>query len=138
MGFKDMHNSKYGSIKDNPNHSFVLMDERKEEYKNGYVTEYQNARTKMPSLEQAQKRVNVYKVLRFVFLGLGALLVIVSIAVTIANYGRFSASSMQLSLLIGINSFIFLVGLCLLYLSLATHTDYHKCRAVILSQDDNE
>ena len=57
MGFKDMHNSKYGSIKDNPNHFFVLMDERKEEYKNGYVTEYQNARTKMPSLEQAQTQM---------------------------------------------------------------------------------
>lgn len=137
MGFKDYSNAKYGDIKQNPNQFYTILDERQKEYKDGVVTERRDAYTTLPSLEQAQKRIGVYKVLRIVLLVLGIVLVITPIVVASIVLRTLDEYSETQSIILGACLFMFVLGVVSLFFCRAVHIDYGKCQMVILSQNDN-
>ena len=135
MLFRGFNNSKYGS-RNNLNHHYMMRDEYRNLYKEGGIPEHRNAYTKLPSLEQALKRINVYRVLRVLFLVLGILFLIApAIVIPICYYGL-KLSSGMMYVVCGALLFVFFLGVAGIALSRAVHVDIEKCRAVIYSQDD--
>ena len=133
MAYKDKLNAERYS----KNYQASNIENKIDETKNGYVDHYRQAYTNLPSLEQAQKRIGVYKVLRIVLLVLGIVLVITPIVVASIVLRTLDEYSETQSIILGACLFMFVLGVVSLFFCRAVHIDYGKCQMVILSQNDN-
>ena len=133
MAYKDKLNAERYS----KNYQASNIENKIDETKNGYVDHYRQAYTNLPSLEQAQKRIGVYKVLRIVLLVLGIVLVITPIVVASIVLRTIDEYSETQSIILGACLFMFVLGVVSLFFCRAVHIDYGKCQMVILSQNDN-
>ena len=133
MAYKDKLNAERYS----KNYQASNIENKIDETKNGYVDHYRQAYTNLPSLEQAQKRIGVYKVLRIVLLVLGIVLVITPIVVASIVLRTLDEYSETQSIILGACLFMFVLGVVSLFFCRAVHIAYGKCQMVILSQNDN-
>ena len=133
MAYKDKLNAERYS----KNYQASNIENKIDETKNGYVDHYRQAYTNLPSLEQAQKRIGVYKVLRIVLLVLGIVLVITPIVIASIVLRTLDEYSETQSIILGACLFMFVLGVVSLFFCRAVHIDYGKCQMVILSQNDN-
>lgn len=133
MAYKDKLNAERYS----KNYQASNIENKIDETKNGYVDHYRQAYTNLPSLEQAQKRIGIYKVLRIVLLVLGIVLVITPIVVASIVLRTLDEYSETQSIILGACLFMFVLGVVSLFFCRAVHIDYGKCQMVILSQNDN-
>ena len=133
MAYKDKLNAERYS----KNYQASNIENKIDETKNGYVDYYCQACTNLPSLEQAQKRVGVYKVLRIVLLVVGILFTIAPIVVSSIALRTFDEYSQTQSIILAVCLFVFVLGVVSLLFCRAVHIDYGKCQTVILSQNDN-
>ena len=133
MAYKDKLNAERYS----KNYQASNIENKIDETKNGYVDHYRQAYTNLPSLEQAQKRVGVYKVLRIVLLVVGILFTIAPIVVSLIALRTFDEYSQTQSIILAICLFVFVLGIVSLFFCRAVYIDYGKCQTVILSQNDN-
>lgn len=131
-------NQKYGSPTDNPYFFYLQQENKIDEAKNGYVTEYSNAYNALPDVERAKKKIKFYKVIRIVSLIVGILFVVAPITAILVALPHVDAHSEWFLVLLRISFVVILVGIISLFICRAAHVDIGKCRHVILSQDDDK